>query len=321
MTDATTGNATGKQVFLHIGAQKTASTMLSRVMRLTQQEIKQRGVKLLFRDMLLDAPFLKHVNSVIQQTAPPDAPLPHDARENLERLLAGRGDRVLMSSEAMFRRLHPLYKRLDPYDFFENIGAGLKLLRRELPQHGFHVILYVREQTSFLESTYTQLVHMGRTMSFDDFIKGKIPDTLSWRRVCDEIVEALGPGSLSVRPFEIIRDMGGEKFFYQFLETIGITDAAAMNIDPEAFSGRSANRSFSDVAMQMAHIATPVVSPQDMKRLRKFLQNNFSNEHYPRPQLLSPDQRTAMKDHYRNDNIRLFETHMPSYDPKKYGYA
>lgn len=314
MTVSSGPAAPGKDIYLHIGAHKTASTTIRRLLRGCAADLAARGVRLVPRDVLVASPFFAHLMRVVQGKADPGvAAVSPEDRAELQGLVAGPEARVLMTSEDMFKRLP-----LD--DFYDNIGLGLRLMQALLPGHRLHVVLYVRAQPAYVESCYTQLVHLGRSLPFAKFTGKTLPAHLRWNRVCDDITAALGPDRLIVKPFEIIRDLGGAGFFHDFAAAVGIPDPQSLPLDEETLQGKRANRSFSDVAMRMALMAAPEISPKDMKLLRRFLQEHFSTDSYPRPRLFTPEETAAMKALYAADNADLFARYLPGYDAAKLGY-
>jgi len=276
--------------------------------------LAKRGVKLVARKTIVGSSFFSHLTQVITAKVSPEPSAVSEADlAELRGFVAGPHNRILMTSEDMFKRL-PLK------DFYDNIGLGLTLIQQLLPEHRVHVVLYTRTQPAYVESCYTQLIQMGRSLTFQKFIGKNLPSHLKWKSVCDRITAALGPDRLIVKPFEIIRKLGGTGFFHDFAESVGIPDPQSLPIDEAVQKGRSANRSYSGIAMQMAILAAPVITEPDAKRLRRFLQEFFSNDKYPRPELFTQQQTERMKSLYAEDNAALFAQYMPQYDGAALGY-
>lgn len=305
----------GKDIYLYIGAHKTASTTVRRLLMGNSTELAARGVKLVARKTIVESSFFAHLTKVISGTAAADvAAVSAGDLAELRGFVDGPYSRVLMTSEDMFKRL-PLK------NFYDNIGLGLRLIQQLLPEDRVHVVLYTRNQPAYVESCYLQLVHLGRALTFSRFTGQKgLPDHLRWKKVCDEISAVVGPERLIVKPFEIIRKLGGSGFFYDFAESVGIPDARSLPLDDEVLQGKRGNRSYSDIAMQIALLAAPVIRDKDNKRLRQFLQEHFSSDTYPRPELFRPQQVARMKSLYAEDNAALFAQYMPQYDGAALGY-
>lgn len=300
---------------LHIGTQKTASTLIRRFLKANQEILEDQGINLVSRDVLTASAFFAYLEQVTGGAILPTALVPEEIAADLKRLVNGPQDHVLMTSEILFHRL-PLE------DFYDRIGDGLHLMQTLLPGWQIRVVFYVRVQKNFVESCYTQILQMGKRTRFSAFTGGGVPRHLNWTRVCDDIAAQIGAENLVVRPFEVIRDLGTEGFLRDFLMYLGLTPegAAALAFEETLAEGKSANRGFSEVAVKMARFTMPLVAPKDRKKLRNFLQENFSTEHYPRPRYFSDEQAAEMAAHYKQENARLFATYIPDLDPERLGY-
>lgn len=304
-----------RTLILHIGTQKTASTLIRRFLKANVDRLAEDDIRLVDRATLTESPFFGYLEQVTSGQVAATAAVPDDIAANLAEMVEGPQSQVLMTSEILFHRLP-----LD--DFYDRIADGLRLFQRLLPDWRIRVIFYVRVQKSFVESCYTQLLQMGKRIKFSVYTGGGVPTHLGWTRVCDDIAGVIGAENLTVRPFETIRALGTEGFLTDFLLRLGLTpeQAEAFDLDETLAEGKAANRGFSEVAVKMARFTMPMIAPGDRKKLRKFLQENFSTEHYPRPVYFSDEQAAQMAQHYRADNARLFATYIPDQDPAALGY-
>lgn len=288
--------------------------MLRRFLKANSEQLASEDIKLVDRASLSDSEFFTYLEKISSGKIAPVAPVPEDIQADLRHLVEGPQDAVLMTSEIMFRRL-PLR------DFYQNIRQGLELFQILLPDHRVAVILYVRQQKAFVESCYTQLAQMAQSLSFTDYTGGGLSKHLDWATVCDDISAAIGRESLPIRPFEIIRRLGTESFLKDYLSALGLE---AAQIDRFAFDetmvgGRAANRGFSEVAVRMAQFTMPILGPKDRKNLRKFLQENYSTEHFPRV-YFSEAEIAELRKHYAESNARLFANYIPGENPTASGY-
>lgn len=304
-----------RTLILHIGTQKTASTLIRRFLKANTDQLAHADTRLVDRATLTESPFFGYLERVTAGTVAVGDPVPTEIVASLADMVKGPESQVLMTSEILFHRL-PLE------DFYDRITQGLELFQTLLPGWRIRVIFYVRVQKSFVESCYTQLLQMGKRVKFSVYTGGGVPPHLSWARVCDDIARVIGAGNLTVRPFEIIRGLGAEGFLADFLYHLGLGDTQieTFAFDETLAEGQTANRGFSEVAVKVARFAMPMLAPSDRKKLRKFLQENFSTEHYPRPVYFSDEQAAQMADHYRADNARLFATYIPDQTPAPLGY-
>ena len=305
-----------KTLYLYIGAQKTASSMVRRALKAHLDELNMCGVALINRSAILESSFFKFAKSYPAAGHAPD-PNPKQLGD-IRALLDHQHPVTLATSEGMFSSLHA-------DDFFLNIVPGLAMMRRALPEYDIRVILYVRAQKGFLESCYTQFIQLGQTdLTFSQFLgENDVPQDLNWARVCDDIVSVVGRDNLIVRPFEVIRELGSAGFVRDFLQIIGLNEAqtAAFDLDAALAEGRAANRGFSQAAVDVARFTMPMLGPKQKKNMRRFLQENFSTEHYPRPKYFTDEQAARIKTTYKAENARLFDEYIPGALPETYGYV
>jgi hypothetical protein len=302
-----------KEAFIHIGAHKTASTFLQANLNTHKQRLlEEQGLGLLTRADLLPSEFGKEIYSV-SQGEHPDTDVTDAARKSLRALLPVTDENLLITNE-------DLICHLEIRDFYQHAESAIRYLRTALCDFDCHVIMYIRKQTDYFESTYMQLVHLGRRLKFGQFMKRAADVDLSWLRVAEAIDRALPPGRLHLRTYEQIKHIGESNFYREFLSLCKIDDAESYDIDREYAKGRPANRSYGQLGMQIAHRVNPLLSPKERKVFRRFLQEHFSTATHPRAELLNEEQRQEMEDRYRVSNRQLFERYDFGIDGRSLGY-
>lgn len=307
-----------KKIILHIGTQKTASTLIRHFLKdeVNTDRLARDGITLVDRPTLTASDFFAYLERVNAGRVAPDAEAPQKVLRSLQALFCGGEKTVLVTSEIMFRRL-PLE------DFYQHIGAGLKMMQHLMPGVRIEMIFYVRQQKIFVESCYTQLVQMGRDLSFEEYIGVKMPEHLMWSKVCDDITDVIGWDALQVRAFEIIKELGSEGFLRDFLTQVGLSETQidAYDFAASQAKGRAANRGFSQVAVDMARFTMPMLAkPKQKQRLRRFLQENYSTVHYPRPTYFSNEEAAQLQAFYAQDNARLFTKYIHNRSASDLGY-
>lgn len=302
-----------KRLVLHIGAHKTASSLLFRLLHRFSDELEQNGVRHVTRSRTLTSPLFDHLYGIASGSRAWDANLPEGAVAEVTELFGGPDQTVIVTSEDMFKRL-----ALDK--FYPNIGRALRLLKSLVPDRRLEVILYVRAQPGYVESCYVQYIQMGRSLEFEDFTGGGIPRNLNWYKTCKTIAKAIGGKSLTVRPYEIIKDLGPEGYFHDFLRAAGLDWLVGRPVAAEIESGSLSNRGYSSVAIDIARYAIPRIRKEDLPALRRLLQTRFSSDRYPRPRFFTDDEIRQMKDHYADSNRALFSEFIPGHDPMRLGY-
>lgn len=301
-----------KRVILHIGAHKTASSLLQSALRTHTDDLANDGLRVLHRAQIMESPFYEALWS-IQGTGDGVQAIAPAVRKWLDAQLRDGAPNLLMSNEDFFN------KPSTP-EFFAHIGPRLEYVKRCFPSAEVSVILYTRSQADYVESLYMQHIHVGRALRFASFIKRFDEADLSWRRVADEIAAAVGRERTSVAPYESIKRIGDVAFYQAFLRHCGITDPSRYSFDGALARSRGANRSYSQLALQIATRVNPLLNPQEKALMRRFLQENFSNVTHPRAVLFTPEERAAFLGRFHAENMALFDSHMADWSLERTFY-
>lgn len=275
-----------KDVVYHLGAHKTASSLLQKFMRDNRDALRRHRIHYVNRSEMND-----HV---------------------------GWGKRLLTQPERLERRVaealaNPWYRTLvishentlgPP---FKDGAAHLYPRGPELAEQLAHVlrhwrsrvVLYIRPQDEFVESYYLQRIHQGATLSFAEWLEQIDVDAISWRPLVDALVEHFGREHVEVVDFGTIRH-GQSEFVADFLRRVG----AGSRIDPTYRPVRNPSISAKGLGIALAanrHLRRD----RERKAMRKFLQRHFSNQRYPRPVLLSEEERRGLRRAYADEYEEL----------------
>jgi hypothetical protein len=301
-----------RKAFVHIGAHKTASSFLQANLNLQcERLLADHDLALVTRADLKPSAFGKEIYEVSQNNLPAGE-MSDAAKDSLTSLLPAGGN-VLITNE-------DLICQLGIEDFYQHAEQAIQYLCTALVDFDVHVIFYIRRQTDYLESIYMQLVHLGRRLKFHQFLKRAETVDLSWLEPVLAMERTLPPGRLHLRAFEQIRQIGEDEFFRDFLRICQLDDADDYCVDKDFAKGRPANRSYGQLAMQMAHRVNPLLNPKEKKLMRRFLQEHFSTATHPRAVLLGEEQRDAMFERYKASNQQVFERWDLGASGEKLGY-
>lgn len=300
-----------QKLYLHIGAHKTASSFVQTLLRENNRALLGQGLKVVPRHKLMKSNFYKELSFVNKNQREGDA---EKAKKGIIELLPVRKDRnCLFTSEDLFSSLRVS-------DFYQNIKSSLRFLGDLVDDYEVHVILYIRRQADYVESKYTQFIHIGRSVSFSEFLGGEIPRYLDWGVVADDIAEVVGRDNVHIKPYESIKKLGGEGFFKEFLDLVGISEHEGMRFSPSVETGKGANRSYSEIAIEIAKKVNPILEESDQKIFRTFLQENFSTATHKRAEFFSKEDREDLFKYYSPLNKRVFEDYVKGYDGEELGY-
>ena len=291
------------KTLLHFGAHKTASTSLQLFLSTNRKKLLQTGIYyVLGQEWAKSGAYeaLKKTRGRGEVTRK----FVDQYREFFQPRTDGETRQItLFSNEGVYGQ-HNLAKMGSLYPAHDKINQLFAEGTRDLDPA---VVFFVRRQDTFLESTYLQTVHYGSYLSFYDYISSVDLTSLKWSPIVESLQRHFGRERVFVHPFEHIRQ--GFRHFLDMALRPALGDETETILDGLKFEGLgSRNRSFSEVALQVARVSYPLVSTtEDQKALRAFLQETFSNETHPRASLISPQFRKFLLQFYREDNRRLME--------------
>ncbi|WP_139084228.1 hypothetical protein [Nesterenkonia sp. F] len=304
-------NSVHRSLTLHIGAHKTASSLLQTTLRRDGKTLRERGLTRVHRRAILKSEFHESIRDTIQHGGKPNN-LERD-RESFLSLLEGKSDNVLMTTEDFFETFnHPR--------FYQHIRDCLEYVCEIVGGNDIKVILYVRNQVDYIESMFMQHVHLGHDRRLEGFISKYMGFDLSWKRVLDDIASVIGRENVVAVPYESIKRVGATSFYQTFLSELGISDVSDLEIAQDESEGRSANRSYSQDAFDIASVINPLLDKDGRNTLRKFLQQKYSTATHPRAVLISDEQRDEIRDRIREDNENLFSEYLSDWEADRAAY-
>lgn len=267
------------EIVYHLGAHKTASSLLQKFMRDNTALLRDHRIVYLGRSEMNDC--VGWGKRLLKR--------PEILGDRIAELLAPPEYDVLVTSHE--NTLGPPLKEgaAHLYPRGPEIVEQLARVLRRWPARAF---LYIRPQDEFVESYYLQRIHQGGQLSFTDWLDEVDLEAISWRPVVDSLVAQFGPARVEVVDFGLIRE-GQNAFIADFLRRVD----PSLDITPDYRPVR--NPSISGKGLKIALAANKHLrSDWERKAMRKFLQRHFSNRTYPRPTLLSPAQRRQIRERY-----------------------
>ncbi len=292
-----------RTLYIHAGAHKTASSMLQTALRKDKDILLKKGLRVVFRSQMINRDMQKALYKIKNNEF--DEEVVRCLEEDLEKILPKRNVDCLLTNEDIF-------STINLYDFYENIDISLGVISETAKRLGWSVkfLFYTRSQADYIESVYLQHIHLGRAVSFDDFLCKEIPTFLSWKTVIEKVVSVLGKENVKVEPFESIKSKGAENFYFDFLRFVGVDNFDGLEFDEDLVNSRGANRSYSMLGVEIARKVNPLLDLKEKKLLREFLQENFSTATHPRSSFLSEEQKKNVNSIYSKDNEVLFKEYI-----------
>lgn len=275
-----------KVAAFHIGAHKTGTSVLQAYLDTHVAELAAQRLLLLTRDEMG-----AYIGFGQKLVADPSALI-----ERLTELRASE------EYDALFGSYENLMGRVvlpDEPGLYPTARQNMSALVSAVQPCRLKVIISIRPQHELLESAYLQTVHQGGSESFRDWLGHVDLDAISWVPLIDLLHETVGADNVTVIDFRTIAE-GQSAYIRQFLRAVG------PEFDHPVDSAIVKNRSISDKGLTLALAANGLLMTDWQRRgMRKFLQRHFSNVDYPRPQLLSTDERDRLIDRYGDEYERL----------------
>lgn len=278
-------------VVLHLGAHKTGTSLIQKYMRDRPKIMRRNRIAAMSRtagDELVGWGQEKILSKG----------LPEIGRRIRRSALLLRSRYILSHENALGRPFTSSGSTLYP-----DAGTLARRIVDGLPDKRMMAVYYIRDQASFLESYYLQTIHEGKHHSFDEWVTPKLAGSLSWRPLYDGLCEALGKENVLLKDFSSQIRQGQASFLSDFF-------SAFMSVDAQKFENfeypARRNLSIGDLGLELALKINPhMKSKKDQKIARNFLQQLFSNADFPRPVLLSEEQKQPLKGEYMAENQDL----------------
>ena len=148
-----------ENLYIHIGTQKTGSTTLQTILSKNKQKLLKEGICYLGRFPKL----ARRIRTVARFDEPLADELKSEIRYTVDSNLK-KGVRTYVISNEKFSG--------DKMISYRNAGAVAETLKHAVKELPFNVkiIVYLRRQDTYIESTYAQKVYSGYTGTFDEFM-------------------------------------------------------------------------------------------------------------------------------------------------------
>lgn len=301
-----------RELHLHVGIQKTATTTVQAAMTAARQQLAEAGVVYVDRADMMRLPdvrawgayratgtasfdrFANQLQAAVRRR--------QRASEAAER----PSDVVFISNETFVGAIErgPFLER----PFRPRTERALFEILDVLQPESCRLSLVTRRQDTLVESMYMWQLHGGESFSFDRYMKGvrRHPEALFYTDLSTRLESMVGVSSLWVRPFETIK-AGLDGFLNSLLVPMGVT----VDFDAVEFTER-ANPSYSAQAMDIARAMNPhLTRKKEVVRVREFLRKTFPIGDYEPAQLLTDEARAELLTDYTEDNTDLFRRWMP----------
>jgi hypothetical protein len=276
---------------LHFGAHKTATSVIQRYLRDNPELMEENKIAFLLRSE--SDGLIGWGGNVL------DAGIAR-LRAKIDDAFDSGAAYFILSHENTLGRP---FKR-DVNGLYPNREGPLKKLAEAFSIYPKRVIYYIRSQEEFLESYYLQKIHEGGTQTFKQWSRQINVESLSWRPVIESLQRAFGSNEVVVKDFAVEMANGQQEYLKRAFATFH------QNLEPSRFSdfeysplhNISIGTKGLEIALAINRFAQ---TPEERTKVRHFIQRNFSNLQYPRPTLLSEEEKGRIKEFYAEENSAL----------------
>jgi len=285
-----------KTLYIHVGTRKTGTTTLQNFFANNKQSLEQKGIYYPMEGSYYD-PFgagqhllafalLGHRPYWLSQK------LKYTKKGCIEEiqkhLNATNCNNILLSSEHFFKN--------DPVEIksvFENLPLAVK------------IIVYLRRQDKYLESSYNQLIKMVlENRHFENFVKEEIENENSksphYYAKLTKFAEVFGKENIIVRPFE------KQQFYHQdliedFLHLLGLSCEKGFLI-PKAIN--------ESIPYELVNLMAFFNKTSNLEQRQQVMFNRLLMQLYPKIkkqhyEAFSPKLRREVIDHFKTENTRI----------------
>lgn len=309
-----------RQLHLHVGIQKTATTTVQAAMSAAREQLRQAGVVYVDRSDMMRLRDLRawgayrSMGTARFEAFAAQLQAMVRRRQRTSEQAGAASDVVFISNETFVGVIErgPFLER----PFRPRAERALLEILDVLQPETCHLSMVTRRQDTLVESMYMWQLHGGEAFDFDRFVAGALrhPEALSYVDLAERLEAVPGVDSLRVQPYETIQ-VGLDGFLNGLLTPMGVS----VDFGEVSFP-RRANPSFSERAMVLAKAINPHLdSKGDVVKVREFLRTQYPiGEDHPAATLFTEDDRLRLLGTQASDNEQLFRRWMPAYPADAY---
>ncbi|NBC04494.1 MAG: hypothetical protein GVY20_12420 [Bacteroidetes bacterium] len=280
-----------ENLYIHIGTQKTGSTTLQTILSKNKQKLLKEGICYLGRFPKL----ARRIRTITQF----DEVLAKELNTEIRRAIDSdlrKGLRSYVISNEKFSG-----DKMISYRNAEAVAGTLKYAVEDL-SFNLKIIIYLRRQDTYIESTYAQKVYSGYTGTFDEFMGHFGEDDFHWDQFLGRYANVFGEENLIVYPFDKKYLPKSQSLIHHFGKSIGSKKLA--NFSDKAV----ANKRFTRNSLNIALITNHHLGKYERRRFREILKEH--DEHLPNNKFFSTEERERFLSNYRQSNQRVAETYL-----------
>ncbi|WP_234571681.1 hypothetical protein [Rhodohalobacter sp. 614A] len=243
-----------KRLFIHIGTQKTGTTTIQSILSKYNNKLLGEGICYLGR--------FPEIARKVRGLTRFEPELVDELRDEASRNISlpkHKNIHTYVVSNEKFSG--------DKMISYRNAGLIASLLKETFEPFSFdiQIIVYLRRQDSFIESTYAQRIYSGAIYSFDEFMEHFDENDFHWNDFLKQYADVFGKENIKVKRFDRKYLPRPTSLIQTFGETIG------SEILQNVTEGLVENSGFSRNALEISRITNQYLSKDEMRKLRDIL--------------------------------------------------
>ena len=198
------------------------------------------------------------------------------------------------------------------YDYgYKNASVISEMLYYALNMYDVKILVYLRRQDEFLESLYTQLIHQGGSLTFDEFLNNLPDNSFNWNNLILGYEKYFGKENI----FPVIYSNKRQDFDIQKNFSWLIRSNLFLNHDTNEMS---ANKGYSRKALEIALRLNKYLPNSEKKSLRQYLQQHHHKTIEDSYNYMDIYNRNKLLNQYEKSNQELIARYSKILNKKKF---
>lgn len=305
---------------LHIGMQQSGATMIQRALSRLRPQLRAHGVAYIGHRRISE---LEHVAGW-DRTADCDPSQAADFERELAAAVAheqgrvteargGTAGTVLVASDHMVGADN--LDHTDGSPFRPHAVPAVAQVLRALGAERTRLVLYTHRQDRLMEFCYLREIQKGAHHDLAEQFPQRFDPVFDYHDLIERLRSLPQVTDIRVRPFELVA-AGQRAFVDDFLDAVDLKGALDLDV---IGNDLAPHRVYSRRGLRIALGMNPhLETGRDRKLVREFLLANFAAEDERQSRFLPRRERQKILAAYREQNRRLFRTHMPDLPEDSY---
>jgi hypothetical protein len=182
------------QIFLHLGAFKTATTFLQSTLRKNRPVLHKQNWRFIYFHREY-ADVFSRLGKMRRKSS--QELRPGKAIEAFFTEIRNAPENLFLSSETLLGRM-----TAQPGGLFTDYTRNVALWKSQLKGRKTVIGYCIRDFADYVESSYKFLLRMGMIHDFETYARSISPENLSWVAIVDSLAEAFGPENVRIWVYE-----------------------------------------------------------------------------------------------------------------------